>query len=270
MFVQRPAAVAGTFYPADAARLRDLLDRCFATVGPVVPGESPPKALIAPHAGYVYSGPVAAHAHAQLAPWRNRVRRVIVIGPAHRIPVHGLATVSTAAFTTPLGDVPVDAGAVERVLRSPGVHVFDAAHTNEHAIEVQLPFLQTVLGEFSMLPLLAGAVSAPEVADVLQTFVDDAGTVIVVSSDLSHDLTQAQAERTDRDTVAHVLALRSGLDPYRACGATAIDAVIALARKFGWAPRLLARCTSGDTAGDRQRVVGYCAIAFDEVRHAGP
>jgi AmmeMemoRadiSam system protein B len=262
----RPAAVAGFFYPeapaALAAGVREYLEA--APRGPA--GAAPPKALIVPHAGYVYSGPVAAPAYARLAAGGAGVRRVVLLGPAHRVPIRGLAVPTAAAFTTPLGSVAVDADAVTRALQLPQVCCSDAAHASEHSLEVQLPFLQTVLARFGIAPFAVGDASAAEVAEVIDLLWGGPETLIVVSSDLSHYRAYADAREADRKTADAVLALCATLDHEHACGAAPVNGLLMAARRRGLRPELLDLRNSGDTAGGRSRVVGYASFAFTEVR----
>jgi len=260
----RPAAVAGLFYPADARALARHVGQLLAEAA--VPDDaSPPKVLVVPHAGYVYSGPVAAQAYARLARWRARIRRVVLLGPVHRVPVRGLAAPSAAAFDTPLGRVELDRAAIDALADLPQVVVNDAAHAQEHALEVQLPFLQTVLDRFTLVPLAVGTAAADAVAQVLERLWGGDETLIVISTDLSHYLPYRQAQAIDRDTVERIAQLDPDLDHQQACGATPLAGALVAARAHGLAARLLDLRNSGDTAGDRSRVVGYCAIAF-----AGP
>jgi AmmeMemoRadiSam system protein B/AmmeMemoRadiSam system protein A len=261
----RPAAVAGLFYPASRPALAAAVADCLAGVPPAAVARAP-KAIVAPHAGYVYSGPVAAHAYARLAPLRGRVTRVVLLGPTHRVAVRGLAAPSVEAFDTPLGRVPVDHAALARLADLAQVVTSDAAHAREHALEVQLPFLQQVLGGegWSLVPLAVGDASADDVAQVLERLWGGDETLVVVSSDLSHYLPYRAAVETDRATVDRIVALDAGpLDHEQACGATPINGLLRVARRRGLAPRLLDLRNSGDTAGDRSRVVGYAAIAFE-------
>ena len=261
----RPAAVAGSFYPHDPRALRTQLDRLFGELAPSpTPAPRAPKMLVAPHAGYQYSGAVAARAYALLAPHRARIRRVVLIGPAHRVAFRGIAAPSVGAFWSPLGAVPLDVEAIARLGGLPQVRVDDAPHAWEHAIEVHLPFLQSVLDDFAIVPLIAGDVSPLDLAQVFEALWGEAETLIVVSSDLSHYHEHAVATQIDASTVRSVLRLDAGIDHAQACGATAINAAVLCARRHGLAPRLLDLRNSGDTAGPRDRVVGYCAIAFDE------
>ena len=219
--VSRPAAVAGMFYPADARALAHEVD---ALLGAVPRGASAhaPKIVVVPHAGYVYSGAVAAQAYALLAPWRGRIRRVVLLGPTHRVAVRGLAVPSASAFETPLGRVPLDVEALARLKALPQVVASDEAHALEHAIEVQLPFLQRVLApaSFALVPLAVGRASAAEVQQVLEAVWGGDETLIVSSTDLSHYLPYDEARRVDRATVGAILRLDARLDHEQACGAT--------------------------------------------------
>lgn len=260
----RPAAVAGIFYPGDALPLRRQVGECLAGAHDTVEAERPPKLLIVPHAGYVYSGAVAAHAYALLAPWRERISRVVLLGPAHRSAVRALAAPAAEAFDTPLGRIALDLPALALLQDLPQVVRDDRPHAFEHSLEVQLPFLQTLLGgTFDLVPLLVGHAGPAEVAQVLTRLWGGDETLIVVSSDLSHYLPHAQAQLRDRATVDRILAFDATLDPEDACGALAINGALQAAHAHGLLPRLLDLRNSGDTAGDRRRVVGYTAIAFE-------
>jgi AmmeMemoRadiSam system protein B/AmmeMemoRadiSam system protein A len=264
----RPAAVAGTFYPGDAARLRShirqLLDGVEARAGDA------PKALVAPHAGYVYSGPVAATAYAQIEALRGRVQRVVLLGPCHRVAVRGLALPGVERFETPLGSIPVDADAVRSLRALPQIVESVAAHAQEHSLEVHLPFLQEALGDFTLVPLAVGDASPQEVAEVLDHLWGGDETLIVVSSDLSHYLPYQTAQRADGETVRDMLALDPRIDHQHACGATPVNGLLLVARRRRLAPRLLDLRNSGDTAGDRNRVVGYASIAFSADARSDP
>jgi hypothetical protein len=248
------------FYPASPEALRTSVRAFLDEAGPV-PGPSP-KVLIVPHAGYVYSGSTAAHGYAALRPGAGRIQRVVLIGPAHRVAVRGVAVPSVDRFETPVGTVAIDRAAIEALTRTPHVVVSDRAHTAEHALEVQLPFLQAVLGDFSLVPLVVGDATSEEVAAVLERVWGGPETLVVVSSDLSHYLPYDTARRVDAATLDQVLRLGPELDHQQACGATPINALMRVARQRGLRPRLLSACSSGDTAGDRERVVGYAALAF--------
>ncbi len=256
----RPAAMAGHFYPGSPTALAADVEACLA--GARAQAGPAPKALVVPHAGYVYSGPVAGHAYAALGAVRDAVRRVVLLGPAHRFPFAGLALPSVQAFATPLGEVAIDAEAVTRARALPQVVVDDAAHAQEHALEVQLPFLQAMLANFTLVPFVVGTASTADVAGVLDLLWGGPETLIVVSSDLSHYHRYDEARAIDRGTAETILALRPGLDHEQACGATPVNGLLAVARRRGLVPRLLDLRNSGDTAGDRARVVGYGAFAF--------
>ncbi len=259
----RPAAVAGSFYPATHEELAVTVRTLLGTAPGAVRARAP-KALVVPHAGYAYSGSVAARAYAELVPRADRVRRVVLLGPAHRVPVRGLALPGATHFATPLGRVAVDAQAVAALVDLPQVQRDPRAHAPEHALEVQLPFLQAVLGEFTLVPLVVGEASAAQVAEVLDRVWGGDETLIVVSSDLSHYLPYRVAQGVDRETVETMLELAPTLDPERACGARAINGLLLAAGRRRMQATLLDLRNSGDTAGDRERVVGYGSLAFYE------
>ncbi|HEY6863948.1 MAG TPA: AmmeMemoRadiSam system protein B [Burkholderiales bacterium] len=258
----RPAAVAGMFYPADPRILERDIDAMLEAAGERALAPGFPKLVIVPHAGYVYSGPVAANAYAALAPARGLVRRIVLLGPCHRVPVRGLALPAARAFQTPLGRVPVDADAVAALRGLAQVTESAATHAQEHALEVQLPFLQRVLGEFSLVPLVVGDAAADEVAEVIERLWGGPETVIVISSDLSHYLPYDVARRVDGATLKSILGFQTGIAHDQACGATPIAGALVAARRRGLAPELLDYRNSGDTAGDRRQVVGYASFAF--------
>ena len=258
----RPPAVAGMFYPADAAKLaHDVRAYLDAAPAPVAPA---PKALIVPHAGYIYSGAVAARAYVQLAEARATIRRVVLLGPAHRVPIRGLALPAAEAFATPLGSVPIDGAGARAALALPQVTASDVAHNLEHSLEVQLPFLQTLLDDFTLLPFAVGAASAAQVAEVLDLLWGGPETLILVSSDLSHFHGYAHAQGIDRNTADEILAFDASLDHQQACGATPINGLLLCARRRSMRIELLDLRNSGDTAGDRSRVVGYASFAIRE------
>jgi AmmeMemoRadiSam system protein B/AmmeMemoRadiSam system protein A len=248
------------FYPAAPEALRSSVREYLDAVGPA-PGPTP-KVLVVPHAGYVYSGSTAAHAYAALRCAAEQVRRVVLIGPAHRVAVRGVAVPSADRFETPVGAVDLDRRAIDALAATPCVVVSDRVHAAEHALEVQLPFLQSVLRDFLLVPLVVGDATPEEVVAVLERVWGGPETLIVVSSDLSHYLPYDTARRVDAATLAQVLELGPELDHQQACGATPINALMRVARQRGLRPRLLSACSSGDTAGDRERVVGYAALAF--------
>ena len=259
----RAPAVAGTFYPAHPDRLRAAIEGYLA-VGDTH-AEPAPKAVIAPHAGYVYSGPVAGHAFASLGREASRVRRVVVIGPAHFVPIRGLALPSADLFRTPLGDVPLDGEGIEAIRDLPQVQVADAPHRPEHALEVELPFLQTVLGEFGLVPLVVGDATPEEVAQVFDGLWDGPETLLVISSDLSHYEPYEGARAHDAATAAAIERLDfARLGPRDACGWLPIAGLLIQARRRAMQAARLDLRNSGDTAGPKDQVVGYGAWAFQE------
>jgi AmmeMemoRadiSam system protein B len=259
----RPAAVAGRFYPRDPEELRNLVNLLLAQV-PSATGPGP-KALIAPHAGYLYSGPIAASAYAQLVPARDQIQRIVLLGPSHYVAVNGLATSSAEAFATPLGPVPVDLEAVRQVRLLPQVRESDEAHADEHSLEVQLPFLQTVLGDFALVPLAVGDATPEEVSEVLDTLWGGPETRFVISSDLSHYYDFQTAQRLDKATAKAIEALKpGGVGEERACGRNPIRGLLQAARRHGLHARTVDLRSSGDTAGPRDKVVGYGAFVFEE------
>lgn len=258
----RAPAVAGMFYPENAAELSAMLRGFLAEAQPP---PLRPKALIAPHAGYVYSGPVAASAYALLRPQRASIKRVVLLGPVHRVWTPGLALPGVDAFATPLGRVELDQDAIAAIDGLHQVQVHPAAHVQEHSLEVQLPFLQSVLDDFTLVPLAVGGASPEAVAEVLEVLWGGAETLIVASSDLSHFLPYDQAQHVDRATIHEILLFNSHLAGEQACGCHAINGLLLAAQKRGLSPHLLDLRNSGDTAGDHNRVVGYAAIAFTEV-----
>ncbi len=261
--VIRPAAVAGQFYPATPEALEGAVRGLLARVTDTPPAAHP-KVLIIPHAGYVYSGATAARGYACLRRIAERIRRVVLVGPAHRVAIEGVAVPTVRQFSTPLGNIDVDHERIAELLQMPHLVQSDRAHAAEHAIEVQLPFLQCALDKFSIVPLVVGDATADEVASVLERAWGGDETLIVISSDLSHYQSYDAARRTDAASVQQILARGPDLTHDQACGATPINAVMRVAARRRLTPRLVDACNSGDTAGDRQRVVGYAALAFSE------
>jgi MEMO1 family protein len=256
----RAPAVAGLFYPADPDELRALVASCLAGAGPAPPDEPPPNALVAPHAGYVYSGLVAAAAYQRAVRLAGRVSRVVLLGPAHRAFLRGLAAPRADAFATPLGVVPIDRPVIDGLIDLPQVSVSDAPHAGEHSLEVQLPFLQVVLGEFRLVPFVVGEASDEEVEEVIERLWGGDETLVVVSSDLSHYHDYATARKIDAESRRAVEALEpGGLGRESACGAVPVRGLLRAARRFGLVARTLDLRNSGDTAGGRDRVVGYGA-----------
>lgn len=256
----RAAAVAGYFYDADADRLRH--DVCQLLAAQSASLAVLPEALIVPHAGYIYSGPTAACAYNCLRPDPDQVRRVLLIGPAHRVYVGAMAIPSAEYFATPLGDVPLDSDALAAIGALPGVRVLDEAHRQEHSLEVQLPFLQTVLNDFSLIPVLVGGAAPATVAAVIDALAALPQTLVVISSDLSHFLDYDSARRTDAATCEHILHKAASLRGEQACGAAAINGLMTSSWCRDLRVALLHACNSGDTAGRRERVVGYASFAL--------
>ena len=293
MSTVRPPAVAGMFYPADPGQLAHDVQQLLAGARPYdlipngharfpLPNPLPQagegandslrefnvKALIAPHAGYIYSGAIAATAYATLRPYAAHIRRVVLLGPTHRVAVRGLALPGADAFDTPLGRVMLDTAAASAIAHLPQVSVNAQAHALEHSLEVQLPFLQSVLPDFTLLPLAVGMATAEEVAEVLETVWGGEETLIVISSDLSHYLPYATAQRVDNVTAQSILKLRQPIAHDQACGGTPVNGLIVAAQRHRLTPHLLDLRNSGDTAGTHDQVVGYASFAFtEEVSH---
>ena len=260
----RPPAVAGLFYPADPSTLRREVEAHLAAALPSSPGRSRVKAVIAPHAGYIYSGPTAGYAFAQLVADAAEIRRIVLLGPAHTVALRGLALPACDAFATPLGEVPLAVEAARRIASLPQVIDHPAAHRVEHSLEVELPFLQMILDEFDLLPLVVGDAGGEEVAEVLEAVWGGAETRIIISSDLSHYLPYDRAKAVDDETARVIVALEAPLERGRACGGLPIDGLLVAARRRDLTARILDLRNSGDTAGDRHRVVGYGAFDFLE------
>jgi len=258
----RQPAVAGTFYPADPAELRSMVRSFLDQAQARAPR---PKALIAPHAGYIYSGPIAASAYTCLeAAQHADITRVLIFGPSHRVPFRGLALTSAKAYATPLGIIPIDEQA-SRLLRDrvPDTLPLDEAHAYEHSIEVQLPFLQLVLHEFSIIPVVVGDTDPARVADAINTLWDDDATLVVVSSDLSHYHDYSTARRIDRQTTSAIETLQpEKIDYHQACGRIPVAGLLLAAREHHLQPQTVDLRNSGDTSGPRDQVVGYGAYVF--------
>lgn len=258
----RQPVVAGMFYPADAQELQNTILGMLNNAK----GDQPiPKAIIAPHAGYIYSGQTAAHAYACLAQAANKIHRVILFGPAHRYPFQGIAAPEADIFATPLGQIKIDHNAIAQILSLPQVQVSDAAHAEEHSLEVQLPFLQILLKNFSLVPLVVGASNADQVAAVLDKLWNGDETLIIVSSDLSHYHDYKTAQHMDQQTVRGILDLnQAAIKEENACGRIPIKGLMQIAGQKKLKPKLIQLCNSGDTAGPKDQVVGYAAIHFYE------
>jgi AmmeMemoRadiSam system protein B len=257
--IRRPA-VAGLFYPDDRQTLMAMVQSFLQTAGTL---GQPPKAIIAPHAGYVYSGPVAASAYALLPAARNTIRKVVLMGPSHRVGFHGIAVSGAESYATPLGIVPIDRKALEKIQDLPFICELDQAHAQEHSLEVHLPFLQVALGEFELIPLVAGDASPEEVGQVLERLWGGPETLIVISSDLSHYHDYQTARQLDSATTRAIESLRPEDINYEdACGRVPVNGLLHLARLRGLAARTVDLRNSGDTGGGKDRVVGYGAYVF--------
>ena len=267
----RPAAVAGMFYSSEPARLAaDVDDLLAAAAAPTQTPADAPKAMIVPHAGYVYSGPVAASAYARLRSARDIIRRVVLLGPVHRMPVRGLALPAAEAFETPLGRVPIDAAGVAAIRHLPQVVDSAPVHAEEHSLEVHLPFLQRLLADFTLVPLAVGDAAREEVAEVLDVLWGGPETLIVISSDLSHYLPYDAARRMDAETAAKIVDLRSDIDHRSACGGTPVNGLMLAALRRKLTVELVDLRNSGDTAGGRDRVVGYGSFVINHPRSPSP
>ena len=256
----RSPAVAGLFYESDARHLRQhiasLLDSVDEQLRPF------PRALVVPHAGYIYSGRIAAEAYARLRHHERPVKRVALFGPAHRVYLEGMAVPSVDSFETPLGNIALDRSAIDHLQPLEGVSVSDAAHRDEHSLEVQLPFLQTVLEGFSLVPVVVGHSNAGTVARAMEALWQCPDTLLVVSTDLSHFHSYAQARNLDDATCQRILARERRLSGEQACGAGALNGLLTTELSQGLDIELIDQCNSGDTAGDRERVVGYAAFSL--------
>lgn len=254
--------VAGLFYPENPDELRTMVSDLLAQSESDYP---PPKAIISPHAGYIYSGPIAASAYACLPKLKGEISRVVLLGPAHRYAVPGMAVHSAKQFATPLGKIPIDQESVEKALSLPQVEIIDDAFAQEHSLEVQLPFLQMTLADFSLVPILVGFATDVQVAEVLELLWDGPSTLVVISSDLSHYLDYQNALSIDLESAQAILHLDSkNLRPEQACGAVAIRGLLEVARRKNLKVELLDLRNSGDTSGQKDHVVGYSAFHFRE------
>jgi len=259
----RSPAVAGTFYPGDASALRAALQRSFAQAVRPEAGAPVPKALVVPHAGYVYSGPVAASAYLRIQSAHDTIRRVVLLGPSHRVALRGLAMSTADSWTSPLGAVALDTGAAAALRQFPWVKGNDAAHAPEHSLEVQVPFLQTVLDDFTLVPLVVGDATDTEVATVIEALWAGPETLVVVSTDLSHYHRYADAVRLDTRTAAAIAGRRADeVGDHDACGARPLRGLLQVANRRNLKVEPIDLRNSGDTAGDRERVVGYGSFAI--------
>ena len=260
----RPPAVAGMFYPANPGVLRDMIEQDLAqATTPAV--ASVPKVLIVPHAGYIYSGSIAASAFMLLEPYRQIIKRVVIIGPSHRVGFNGVAISSADEFDTPLGLIPIDKKAQAKLSEIAGVHILDEAHAAEHSLEVQLPFLQTMLDKFTIVPIVAGDADPQLIAKIIETLWGGPETLIVISSDLSHFHQYQTAQQLDQTTTQAILDLDvSVIDSQHACGCVGIRGLLTFAQRHPLEASVLDVRNSGDTAGSKDSVVGYGAYLFSE------
>ncbi len=264
MKTRRNPAVAGQFYPANPDKLVQDVDTYLKDVA-LTDTLSPPKALIVPHAGYLYSGPIAASAYAHLYAIRQNIQRVVLIGPSHHVSYRGLALSHADAYRTPLGDVNIDHATQQELQAIPNVGFLDEAHEKEHSLEVQLPFLQVILNDFELIPIVAGYAEPEHVRVVLDMFQHATDTLIIISSDLSHYHDYETARQIDSQTAQAILDLDFySLTPERACGYIGIRGLLDYAQHHTMTRYLLDLRNSGDIAGDKQRVVGYGAFLFAE------
>lgn len=258
----RTPAVAGTFYPATAHELQNMVQGFLTKVK--TKNVPVPKAIIVPHAGYVYSGPIAASVYARLAPARDTITKVVLLGPSHRVPLSGLAASSMQQFATPLGNVTLDQPAIDAVLGLSQVTIQDQAHAYEHSLEVQLPFLQEVLADFTLIPLVVGDETPEQIGQVIEKLWGGPETLIVISSDLSHFLNYPTAQKMDKLTSTAIEKLRlEDIYSEQACGRNPINGLLHVARTKGMQAQTIDLRNSGDTAGSKDQVVGYGAYVFN-------
>ncbi len=257
----RLPVVAGMFYPADANELANTVQRL---LDEVEPQDGPiPKALIAPHAGYIYSGAIAASAYVQLIPAKFTIKHVILLGPSHHVPLHGLAASSATHFETPLGLIPIDTRAISQISHFPQVSINDEAHAKEHSLEVHLPFLQLILDEFSLIPLVVGQSTPEEVNQILADLWDGPETLVVISSDLSHYHDYLVAKQLDQKTSSAIEHLDyQHINYENACGRDPVNGLLHFAKQIGMNASTIDVRSSGDTAGSHDQVVGYGAYMF--------
>lgn len=259
--MNRTPAVAGRFYPAHPQQLHDAIAGYLQEANPA---GKVPKAIIVPHAGYIYSGPVAASAYARLIPAAETISRVVLIGPSHRVAFRGLAVSRATAYSTPLGDIEIDRASVDALLQLPFVDYIEQAHALEHSLEVHLPFLQTVLDQFKLVPIVAGDASPEQVSHALDTLWGGDETLLVISSDLSHYHDYATAQRLDSHTSQLIEALQyREIHGEAACGMVPVNGLLRLLQQKGLSIKTVDLRNSGDTAGDKRQVVGYGAYVVE-------
>lgn len=258
----RYPAVAGSFYDQSAQHLRSQLANWLKPQSALCHSI---RALIVPHAGYLYSGETAARAYRHLKYQAEKIEKVILVGPSHRYYFQGCALPSAHYFATPLGKVAIDTQAIEKLEKIEDIEVSDQAHALEHCLEVQLPFLQTCLHQFTLLPLLTSNVSPATVANIIDDLWQPENTLLVVSSDLSHFHSYHEAQSIDKNTCSLIEHFEPSLTPEQACGSTGINALLLVAKKRGYQLTRIDLKNSGDTAGDKEKVVGYVSYLISEI-----
>lgn len=257
----RPPAVAGAFYPGDPLALSAMVSELLAAAKPMsLPHQ--PKAMVAPHAGYIYSGGVAAHGYRSLQPYADEIRRVILLGPNHRVPLAGIAAPDVSCFRTPLGDIEIDQEMISQLADKGLLQINSLPHHQEHCLETQLPFLQKLLSNWQLVPLVVGETAADDVAALLEEVIHEPGNIVIVSSDLSHFHEYHEAQRIDNHTSELIETLQPVIHPQQACGAFPLNGLLQLAVRMGLRVITLDRKNSGDTAGGKDQVVGYASYAF--------
>ena len=257
----REAAVAGIFYPADVYQLKNDINGYLQHITDNNSGK--PKILITPHAGYKYSAQVAASAFAKLRPFKDKIKKVFLLGPSHRVYVNGVALPKEKSFKTPLGIIKVDSDIVEQISKTKPFKFKSTAHKNEHSLEVSLPFLQVVLGNFEIIPMLYGEANPHEIAQTIQPYLERDDSILIVSADLSHYLDYSTAKKVDEQTANNIKEGKT-VDHHQSCGATAINTALIMAQNFGLVPQMLNMANSGDVIGDKDSVVGYGAWSFEK------
>lgn len=257
----RSAAVAGTFYPGDQQELISLVD---GMLNAAKTSEPCPKVIIAPHAGYIYSGTVAAQVYGRLSNHKHAISRVVLLGPSHKLGFRGIAASTADKFSTPLGDIPLAVDSIKYLATTNDVGYLDQAHEQEHSLEVHLPFLQRALGSFELIPLVVGNSSKEKVAEVLEQLWGADETLIVISSDLSHYHDYAEAKHMDALTSQKIISLQDTLTGKEACGCMPLSGLLYLAKQHGMKVEEVELLNSGDTAGSKDRVVGYGAFVVND------
>jgi hypothetical protein len=260
----RKPTVANLFYPGDAEALQGQIKAFLQLAMDSVDDNEPrPKAIIAPHAGYIYSGPIAASAYARIVPLHDKIHRVVLLGPSHRVPLLGVAASSADFFSTPFGDIPLDRSTIDALEQAELVTTLDAAHDMEHSLEVHLPFLQTVLDNFSLVPLVVGSTTADQISRLIEFVWNEEDTLIVVSSDLSHYENYRAAQQHDQKTNQAIERLDfQHIGPHDACGCSPLNGLLHFAQQHHLHVKTVDYRNSGDTAGTKDQVVGYGAYVL--------